>query len=80
MCGPQAREVAGQLRLWVVSDLHTHHHENMRWVEHISGTAFVEDILIVAGDVSDDLAELRHTLLALKSRFRQASASQRSLP
>ncbi|KXZ54749.1 hypothetical protein GPECTOR_4g819 [Gonium pectorale] len=41
----------------------------MAWLHRLSTTAFRRDVLIVAGDVSDDLQELRYTLTVLKRRF-----------
>lgn len=57
------------VRLWAISDIHTDMEENAEWVRRLSTTAYQNDGLIVAGDVSDCLMVLRDTLTALKQRF-----------
>jgi len=59
------------MRLFATSDLHTDYQENFRWLEELSDTEYREDILIVAGDVSDRLEIIRETLLLLLSKFRK---------
>jgi hypothetical protein len=65
--------VTGQVSVYAISDLHTDHKENLAWVKQLrlpaddSKTARSSshpssqqhNVLIVAGDVSDDLALLR---------------------
>jgi predicted phosphodiesterase len=58
------------MRVFATSDLHTDYKENFLWLTQISGTAYRDDALIVAGDVSDRLEIIRETLLLLKARFR----------
>lgn len=41
----------------------------MAWIEALSTTAYVRDVLLLAGDVSDDLAVLERTLALLTARF-----------
>lgn len=65
------------MRVWAVSDIHTDYAQNLQWVEELvtgsSGGAaaegFKQDALIVAGDVSDDLATLEKTLQLLADAF-----------
>ncbi|GLI67157.1 hypothetical protein VaNZ11_011370 [Volvox africanus] len=64
-----SRLLKGTLRVFAISDLHTHHRENLIWVRQLSTTEHQHDVLIVAGDISDDLEDLRVTLLALRQRF-----------
>ena len=59
------------MRLFATSDLHTDYKENFRWLEELSDTEYRDDILIVAGDISDRLEIIRETLLLLRSKFRQ---------
>lgn len=47
-----------ELRVFAVSDLHTHHRENHAWVERLP--VYQNAILIVAGDISDELEDLRY--------------------
>ena len=41
------------MRLFATSDLHTDYRENFRWLQELSDTEYRDDVLIVAGDVSD---------------------------
>ncbi|HET6977739.1 MAG TPA: metallophosphoesterase [Pyrinomonadaceae bacterium] len=59
------------MRLFATSDLHTDYKENFRWLQELSDTEYRDDVLIVAGDVSDRLEIIRETLLLLRSKFRQ---------
>jgi hypothetical protein len=56
-------------RLFLVSDLHVNCEDNFRWLEQLSSTAFLEDGLIVAGDVSEELEQLEAALRLLRSKF-----------
>lgn len=65
--------VTGQVSVYAISDLHTDHKENLAWVKQLRlpadesktsrssshPSSQQHDVLIVAGDVSDDLALLR---------------------
>ncbi|XP_070541582.1 uncharacterized protein [Ptychodera flava] len=55
-------------RVFAISDLHVDHPENLKWVENWS-ESYENDILIVAGDVTDSLPLLKSTLLMLKKKF-----------
>ena len=58
------------MKVFVISDIHTDYKENMEWVEaHCAATNHPDDAIIVAGDVSDDLATLRKTLRLLTSAY-----------
>lgn len=58
-------------KVYVISDLHTDYKDNMSWVERHVGEVgcTTKDILIVAGDVSDDLHILRRTLQLLVTAY-----------
>jgi hypothetical protein len=58
------------MRVFATSDLHTDYKENFNWLAQLSDTAYRNDALIVAGDVSDRLEIIRETLLLLGSKFR----------
>ena len=58
------------MRVFATSDLHTDYNENFRWLAELSNTAYRDDTLIVAGDVSDRLEIIRETLLLLRAKFR----------
>ena len=59
------------MRLFATSDLHTDYDENFRWLQELSDTDYLDDALIVAGDISDRLDVIRETLVLLRSKFRQ---------
>ena len=46
--------------VYAMSDLHTDHEENLNWVKSLSVHDFSQDVLIVAGDVSDSLERLQY--------------------
>lgn len=58
------------MRLFATSDVHTDYKENMLWLRQLSDIAYRDDVLIVAGDISDRQAIIRETLLLLRSKFR----------
>jgi len=58
------------MRVFATSDLHTDYKDNFLWLTELSDTAYRDDTLIVAGDISDRLEVIRETLLLLRSKFR----------
>jgi len=46
------------MRVFAISDLHFDYAANARWVESLSTSKYLDDILIVAGDVSNSLQQL----------------------
>ena len=59
------------MRVFVTSDLHVDFAVNARWLEGLSTLDYRQDVLIVAGDVSDSLPLLERALAALARRFRR---------
>jgi predicted phosphodiesterase len=59
------------MKVFAISDVHVDHEANARWVEALSTEEFQDDILVLAGDVSDDLRLLHQCLSVLSSRFRK---------
>jgi Icc-related predicted phosphoesterase len=58
------------MKVYVISDVHSDHKENMEWVEaHCAATSRPSSVLIIAGDVSDDLNTLRRTLELFASSY-----------
>ena len=51
------------MRVFATSDLHTDYKENFNWLAQLSDTAYRDDALIVAGDISDRLEIIRETFL-----------------
>lgn len=50
------------MRVFAISDLHADYPENRRWLDHLSRQDFQQDVLIVAGDISDELGLLEEVL------------------
>lgn len=59
------------MRIFAVSDLHVDYPENLVWIMSLPALEYTDDLLIVAGDVSDDLELLARVLSSLRSKFRQ---------
>jgi Icc-related predicted phosphoesterase len=59
------------MRIFAVSDLHTDFAENRRRLQQISSTSYLYDVLVVAGDIADDLKIIDWTLRKLRSQFGQ---------
>jgi predicted phosphodiesterase len=57
------------MRVFALSDIHTDHDNNRRWVASLSHSDYRDDVLILAGDVSDSLSQLGSTLQAFTERF-----------
>lgn len=58
------------MRVFAISDLHVDYQRNFSWVGNLSKAEFQEDVLLIAGDISDDLRLLQDTMDILRSRFR----------
>jgi predicted phosphodiesterase len=57
------------MRVFALSDLHVDYEMNARWVAGVSLFDHREDVLILAGDVTDSLGLLARTLRDLAKRF-----------
>jgi predicted phosphodiesterase len=55
-------------RIFCISDLHTDHAENQQWLRDrmAQDTWSEQDLLVVAGDISHDMATLERSLLSMK--------------
>jgi Icc-related predicted phosphoesterase len=58
------------MRVFAVSDVHIDYEINAKWLANLSIWDYQQDILILAGDVTDDLHLLDWCLTTLKARFR----------
>jgi predicted phosphodiesterase len=56
-------------RIFAISDIHVESRVNAAWIEGLSTVEFVDDILILAGDVSDNVDRMKWTFDCLTSRF-----------
>jgi predicted phosphodiesterase len=58
------------MRVFAISDVHADFRDNLQQLAQLSTQSYRDDALIVAGDVSHDLAVLRQTLGIFLERFR----------
>ena len=59
------------MRVFALSDVHVDYDENARWVSRLSTSDYRDDLLILAGDLTDRLSLLETCLRAFASRFRR---------
>jgi predicted phosphodiesterase len=59
------------MRIFAISDVHIDYDVNARWVENVSSADYQDDVLILAGDVSDRLGPLGWCLSTLVRCFRK---------
>jgi predicted phosphodiesterase len=59
------------MRVFAVSDLHVDYEPNRQWVAGLSRQDYKDDILILAGDLSDSLGHIEESLTALATKFKQ---------
>ncbi|HKX31126.1 MAG TPA: metallophosphoesterase [Blastocatellia bacterium] len=59
------------MRVFTLSDIHVDYSVNARWIEKLSTSEYRDDLLILAGDVSDSLRLLEWSLTTLAARFKQ---------
>lgn len=57
------------MRIFALSDIHVDYPENLAWLYTLSDSDYQDDILILAGDVSDSLTLLREALQILLGKF-----------
>ena len=57
------------MRVFALSDIHMDHSGNVLWLEKLSSVDYTDDVLILAGDISEDLETLRRVLSFLKDKF-----------
>ena len=68
---PNSNLLRTMARIYAVSDLHVDVQQNLHWLASWSSSAFKNDMLIVAGDVTDNMSLLKSTLRSLTERFAQ---------
>ncbi len=56
-------------RLWATSDIHIDNQENYQLLLDLSDQAYRNDMLIIAGDVTDNLQKLLDLLTAMQEKF-----------
>lgn len=59
------------MKIYALSDIHVDYPDNFRWLEQLDTQRYQQDALLLAGDVSHDMARLARTFELLKQRFSQ---------
>lgn len=59
------------MKVYAISDLHVDYEENYRWVLSLSDSDHTDDILIVAGDMTDLTDIMSRAFQALRKKFRE---------
>jgi predicted phosphodiesterase len=59
------------VRVFALSDIHVDFEVNARWIANLSAGEYRDDVLILAGDVTDTLQLLDWCLASLSARFRK---------
>jgi len=59
------------MRVFALSDIHIDFDANARWVSALSRDDYQQDVLILAGDVSDSITQLERCFDGLAQRFRK---------
>ena len=57
------------MRVFTISDIHVDYVENFRWLNNLSCDDYHNDLLILAGDVTDALPLFEKSLQSLRKRF-----------
>jgi Icc-related predicted phosphoesterase len=58
------------MKIFALSDLHVDYPDNMRWLQSLSMMDYQEDLLILAGDISDSVVLLESCFKQLSQRFK----------
>ena len=58
------------MRVYALSDLHVDYKRNMSLLQQMSDIEYVDDTLLLAGDISDDPDQLKTCLAHLRAKFR----------
>lgn len=59
------------MRVFATSDVHVDHPDNRGWLFNLSDYDYRHDVLILAGDMTDDLRLLESALQVVAAKFRQ---------
>ena len=57
------------MRVFAISDIHVDYEDNYRWIDNLSRFDYQNDLLILAGDVTDLIPLFKKTLKSLRERF-----------
>jgi predicted phosphodiesterase len=61
------------MRIFALSDIHIDYDVNAKWISDLSALDYRDDVLILAGDVTDSLKLLEWCLSTLVARFRRVA-------
>jgi len=67
----EVKKDKGRLKIYALSDIHLDNDGNKQWFQKLLNYNYANDILILAGDVSDDISLLKETLITLRGLFNQ---------
>lgn len=56
-------------RIFAISDLHVDYRQNGQWLADLSRNDFTDDVLILAGDISDNLDRIERSITVCAERF-----------
>ena len=59
------------MRVYALSDIHVDYAENLAWIKALTEAEYRDDLLLLAGDVTDDIGLLEEVLCHLCVCFRQ---------
>ena len=59
------------MKVFAISDLHIDYAQNLQWLMNLSQTDYRDDILILAGDISDKRELLEQCFKKLSNCFKQ---------
>lgn len=57
------------MRVFALSDIHVDYDQNRNWLEALSETDYQQDLLLLAGDITEDLTLLSEVLTSLAQKF-----------
>ncbi|MFK7864950.1 MAG: metallophosphoesterase [Pseudohongiellaceae bacterium] len=57
------------MRFFALSDVHVDYPQNLDWIESIEKAQYQNDVLLLAGDITDDMLLLRRVLSGLVEKF-----------
>lgn len=58
------------MRVFAVSDIHVDYEENLNWILSLDDSEYTDDILILAGDVTDKMPLLEQVFVSLEKSFK----------
>lgn len=58
------------MAIYAISDVHTDYPENLKWLEDIPNNLYINDTVIIAGDITDNIVKLEHTLKLFLLKFK----------